>query len=659
MGKGVKGALAELLDVPENLETAIEMALGASLQNIVTENEQDAKRLIEHLRINNLGRASFLPISSIKGKKLESFKGKNEKVLGIASDLINFEKKYEEIILNLLGRTIIVQDMDTAINIAKQNSYSFKIVTLDGDIISTSGSLTGGSINKKTLKIIGRGKEIKKLEIEIEKIKKAGEELKKEKEEIIKSSSNILKNSEEMEKSLKQIEIKYNVENQKIANITEEINKILERLNKVKEEKKLVVKQKEEYLTGIEKENLNKDNIEKENEFLKKIIDEFVISNKEINSKIDSLNFDITNLKISVSSFNESEMSIDEIADMLKKEIELQENSVKNKESQISKIENEQKSYEKEIEESKTKIEEIKNKVNRSDEEIIKMKEERKTSSEKLSLKEQEETDEFRIIEDLKAKIVKLDVKKTKIDDEININITSLWDEYELTPNACENIEKPDNIQKTTKKVNELRVELREIGSVNVDSIEEYKNLKQRYDFMCEQRLDLENTMSKLRIVITDITQNMKEQFKEKIKIINENFEVTFKELFGGGEAKIILQDEANILECGIDIIAQPPGKKLQSMALLSGGERAFTAIALLFSILKMNPAPFCVLDEIEAALDDVNVARYAEFLKKFAKGTQFLVITHRKGTMEAADTVYGVTMEEKGISKLLSMKLI
>ncbi|HCC03251.1 MAG TPA: chromosome segregation protein SMC, partial [Clostridiales bacterium] len=203
-----------------------------------------------------------------------------------------------------------------------------------------------------------------------------------------------------------------------------------------------------------------------------------------------------------------------------------------------------------------------------------------------------------------------------------------------------------------------LRQDIRELGSVNVDSIEEYKNLKQRYEFMCEQRLDLENTSSKLRKIIAEITENMREQFKEKFKIINENFGQTFKELFGGGEAKVVLQDEGNILECGIDIIAQPPGKKLQSMALLSGGERAFTAIALLFAILKMNPAPFCVLDEIEAALDDVNVNRYAEFLKKFAKGTQFLVITHRKGTMEAADTVYGVTMEEKGISKLLSMKL-
>jgi chromosome segregation protein len=286
------------------------------------------------------------------------------------------------------------------------------------------------------------------------------------------------------------------------------------------------------------------------------------------------------------------------------------------------------------------------------------MKQQRQEANEKLSLKEKEEVEEFKIIEDLKAQIVKLDVRKTKIDDELNEVISKLWTEYELTPNSCEDYEKPANIAITTRRVNNLRQDIKELGSVNVDSIEEYKNQKQRYDFMCEQRLDLENTMAKLRNMISEITENMKTRFKEKMEIINENFGQTFKELFGGGEARIIIEDESDILNCGIDIEAQPPGKKLQNMGLLSGGERAFTAIALLFAILKMNPAPFCVLDEIEAALDDVNVSRYAEFLKKFAVGTQFLVITHRKGTMEAADTVYGITMEEKGISKLLSMQL-
>ena len=286
------------------------------------------------------------------------------------------------------------------------------------------------------------------------------------------------------------------------------------------------------------------------------------------------------------------------------------------------------------------------------------MKKQRAESNMDLSSKEKEEVDEFKIIEDLKAQIVKLDVKKTKIDDDLNEVINNLWNEYELTPNNCGGYLKPENVSLTTRRVNNLRTDIKELGGVNVDSIEEYKNLKQRYDFMCEQRLDLENTMAKLRDMIADITENMKIQFKEKMDIINTNFGETFKQLFGGGEARIVLQDDSNILECGIDIIAQPPGKKLQNMLLLSGGERAFTAIALLFAILRMNPAPFCVLDEIEAALDDVNVNRYAEFLKKFSDGTQFLVITHRKGTMEAADTVYGVTMEEKGISKLLSMKL-
>ena len=286
------------------------------------------------------------------------------------------------------------------------------------------------------------------------------------------------------------------------------------------------------------------------------------------------------------------------------------------------------------------------------------MKKERIEKNEKLRKKEEEQTEQFKRIEELKAQITKIEVKKTKTEEDITDVINKMWEEYELTPNNAGEYQKPENVAVTQRRVNVLRTDIKELGSVNVDSIEEYKKLKDRYDFMCEQRLDLEDTMSKLRKVIQDMTETMKQQFKEKFEIINKNFGEVFKELFGGGMAEVTLTDEENILECGIDITVQPPGKKLQNMTLLSGGEKAFTAIALLFAILKINPAPFCVLDEIEAALDDVNVYRYAEYLKKFAKETQFLVITHRKGTMEAADTVYGVTMEEKGISKLLSMKL-
>lgn len=658
LGKGVKGALAELIDVPVELENAIEISLGASLQNIVTKDENDAKRLIEYLRVNNLGRASFLPISTIKGKKVDKIKGNLNGVLGVATDLIKYDKQYEQIMFNLLGRTVIVKNIDIALYIAKENSYSFRIVTIDGDVINSSGSMSGGSISKKTVRILGRSKEIEELGIQIQNIKESEKELRKQKHEILVSSESTLEKVEELENDLQTIEIKYNVENQKLQSINDDIEKISNRLEKLRQEKNEINIFKEDCLKIIVDRNTKKQELEDKNIKLKTIIDEYAISNKDISKKVDDLNFDITNLKISVSSFNESEISMDEMFKILDEEIENQNNNIKNKQIEIEKIIKEQFEFEKNIEIATSKIEEIKQKVAKSDEDILKMKEDRIKANEKLSVKEREELEEFKVIEDLKGQIVKLDVKKSKVEDDLNNVITMLWNEYELTPNLIGEFERPANIAITERRVKNLRQDIKELGSVNVNSIEEYKNQKQRYDFMCEQRLDLESTMAKLRDIISEITEKMKKQFIEKMKIINENFEKTFRELFGGGEARITIEDESNILECGIDIEAQPPGKKLQSMGLLSGGERAFTAIALLFAILEMNPAPFCVLDEIEAALDDVNVNRYAEFLKKFAKGTQFLVITHRKGTMEAADTVYGITMEEKGISKLLSMKL-
>ena len=391
---------------------------------------------------------------------------------------------------------------------------------------------------------------------------------------------------------------------------------------------------------------------------LTEIITEFAELNKDNQKYVDDLNFDITNLKISVSSFDESEASIEEIQERIKLEIENNNKGIENKKMQIEQIQQENFNLEQSIEDTKVKIEKIKEEVKSSGSKIEKLKQDRIDKNEKLSKKEEEITSKFNVIEDLKAQIVKIEVKKTKLEEDINSIINKMWEEYELTPNTVGDYKKPENVALTQKKVNNLRADIRDLGSVNVDSIEEYKTMKERYDFMCEQRVDLEDTMNKLRKIISEMTTTMKEQFKVQFKIINKNFGEVFKELFGGGNATLKLEDEENILECGIDITVQPPGKKLQNMMLLSGGEKAFTAIALLFAILKINPAPFCVLDEIEAALDDVNVYRFAEYLKRFSTDTQFLVITHRKGTMEAADTVYGVTMEENGISKLLSMKL-
>lgn len=658
LGKGMNGVLANIIEVPDELQTATEMCLGASLQNIVTETETDAKRLVEHLRKNNLGRASFLPISSVRGKKLDKIKGNESGVVGIASDLVKYNKKYEQIILNLLGRTVIVDNMDTAIKVAKQNGYTFRIVTKEGDLINPSGAITGGSVAKKTVNILGRGKEIEKLEKEIKDLKQKIEKLENDKQNYEESIEGILELSANLEKELQEIDITYATEKQKVISINENIEKLEKRLNRLKEEQANLEKQKEEAVStkGDLQVEINK--IVEQNEELSKIITEFAELNKDDQKYIDDLNFDITNLKISVSSFDESEASIQEIQERINQELENAHTSIENKNVQIEQIKKDNEDLEKSIQETLQKIEEVKESVNSSSSKIEELKKERAQKSEKLSKQEDEITVKFKVIEDLKGQLVKLDVKKTKIEEDINGIINKMWEEYELTPNNAEQYQKPENVALTQRRVNNLRTEIRELGSVNVDSIEEYKNLKDRYDFMSEQRLDLENTMSKLRKVISDMTQIMKEQFKEKFKVINKNFGEVFAELFGGGKAELTLEDEENILECGIEITVQPPGKKLQNMMLLSGGEKAFTAIALLFAILKINPAPFCVLDEIEAALDDVNVFRYADYLKKFTDHTQFLVITHRKGTMEVADTVYGVTMEESGISKLLSMKL-
>ena len=658
LGKGMHGVLANNIEVPEEYQTAIEMCLGASLQNIVTDTEEDAKKLVEHLRKNNLGRASFLPITAVKGKKLDKIKGHEKGYIGIASDLIKYDKKYEQIILNLLGRTVIVDNMDTAVKVAKQNAYTFRIITLEGDVINPSGAITGGSVAKKTVNILGRGKEIEILEKQVNELKQKIENIEKQKQDYIDSIENTLEIVVGLEKELQEMEITYATQKQRLESIEENIDRIEKRIAKLKEEEQFLEKDKQEIQKKKQEIEEEIKNINTNTEELTKIITEYAELNKDTQKQVDDLNFDITNLKISVSSFDESEASMEEIKERIQTEIENTSKNIENKTRQIEEIKQDNFNLEKSIEETKEKIEQVKQDVESSSSKIEQLKQDRIDKNDKLKKQEEEISNKFNIIEDLKAQIVKIEVRKTKLEEDIQNIINKMWEEYELTPNAITDYQKPENITLTQKKVNGLRREIKELGSVNIDSIEEYKNLKERYDFMCEQRVDLEDTMNKLRKIITDMTTIMKEQFKEQFELINKNFAEVFKELFGGGNANLTLTDEENILECGIEITVQPPGKKLQNMMLLSGGEKAFTAIALLFAILKINPAPFCVLDEIEAALDDVNVYRYAEYLKKFTKQTQFLVITHRKGTMEAADTVYGITMEESGISKLLSMKM-
>ena len=656
--KGMHGVLANLISVDKKYETAIEMCLGASLQNIVTENEQDAKKLVEYLRKNNLGRASFLPITTVKGKKIDKIKSKTNGVIGIASDLINTDKKYRQIVESLLGRTVIVDNMDTAINLAKQNSYSFRIVTLKGDVINPSGAIQGGSVQTKTVNILGRSKEIEELKNNINLLDEKVKALQEDKVKYQESVSSVIEKAKEFEKSLQEIDITYATEKQKILAIEEKIDSSQIRLSKLKQESKKNEEQKIEIQNNKEEEKRRIEEIELEVQKLNEVIQEFASLNKDNQKYVDDLNFDITNLKISVSSFDESGTSIDEMILRINQDIENNKKSIENKNNELNVKNEENKELNNKITELNNEVIEIKNLVANSSTKVEELKASRLKNNEELAKMEKDISSQFDVIEDLKEHCVKIDVKKTKLEQDLEQVINTLWEEYEITPNNAGDYKKPDNVLTTQKQVNTLRNNIKDLGSINIDAIEEYKKTKERYDFMCEQRLDLDVTAGKLRKIIYDMTETMKNQFSEKFKQINKNFSEVFVELFGGGKAELILNDEDNILECGIDIKVQPPGKKLQNMMLLSGGEKAFTAIALLFAILKINPAPFCILDEIEAALDDVNVYRYAEYLKKFSNDTQFLVITHRKGTMEAADTVYGITMEENGISKLLSMKL-
>ena len=463
LGKGMHGVLANIIEVPEKYQTAIEMCLGVSLQNIVTETEEDAKRLVEHLRKNNLGRASFLPITSVHGKKLDKIKGKETGIIGIASDLIKYSKKYEQIVTNLLGRTVIVDNMDTAIKVAKQNSYTFRIITLEGDIINPSGAITGGSVAKKTVNILGRGREIEKLQKDIKALEEKIEKCENEKQEYENSIEDIYEEANSFEKELQEIDITYATEKQKLISIEENIEKQEKTLNKLKMEKENLQKEKEE--TVKNKEDLEKEisKLEEEIEKLTHIVNEYTELNKDNQKYIDDLNFDITNLKISVSSFDESEASIEEIQERINQEVENAKTSIRNKEEQIEKIRQDNVDLKESIKDIEENIEKIKEDVKASGSKIEELKKDRIDKNERLNNIEQEINEKFKVIEDLKAQIIKIDVKKTKIQDDINDIINKMWEEYELTPNNVVDYRRPENVALTQKKVNSLRKALREL----------------------------------------------------------------------------------------------------------------------------------------------------------------------------------------------------
>lgn len=656
----VYGALSSLLDVPTEYVTAIEALLGNALQNVVVEDEQDAKTAIGYLKENNLGRVTFMPVSSINGRELENKKevSTQKGYIGIASELVKNNSRYDGVIKSLLGRSVVVETIDDAILISKHFGYKFRIVTLEGELFNAGGSITGGSMNKST-GILSRASQIKKLEAQSAQTKKELAVLERELQLTDEKLSALYaqrKGTDILVRGAEQELVRANAELEHTRQMAEakkqsgesmesELMQLAEQISDTNEQLAELINQTTK--AELEIDNKNAEAAQKEKE-LESIDTERISLAEALNEKNIALvaaQKDVAAIEYRIGeNKSQKEAAYDEI--------KAKENDIEETKSKTEQILLQIGEKEKEIENEKEKTSSISKMV---EELITKRDDARKRIRE--SLDEGKETREKMYA--LKEEQNRIDNKRVKIESELDNITTKMWEEYEVTYISAKEYEADIGPISTAKsRIGELRGNIRALGNVNVDAIEEYASVRERYDFLSNQQNDLQEAKQSLEKLIESIQEKMKKQFKEQFEIINKKFSATFAELFGGGRAELRLTDPTDILGSGVEIDAQPPGKKLQNLSLLSGGEMAFTAIALLFAILKVRPTPFCVLDEIEAALDESNVYRFADYVKKHSGKTQFILVTHRRGTMESADLLYGVTMQEKGVSKLLALKL-
>lgn len=652
--------VGEIFSVEKKYEVAVEIALGGAISNVITENDTIAKKLIQYLKVNNLGRATFLPLNNIRGNKLNVDKNIQaiDGFIGIASDVISYDIKFEKAINNILGRTVVCTDMDSALVISKKSNNSYRIVTLSGEIIAPGGAMTGGSIKAKNTNILGRKREIEELSKSLEEGKnnliKATNELDSLKLNLKDIDEQILNDKDNIH--FKNIEI--TKDESEIQSLRNEIEKFKHSLEVAKGEILRNASDIEKLNKSLNNKNYELSNIEGKNYSNKEKVTDLENKLNEYKESLDKLSKDLTEAKIKKVSLDESYKG--------------KENEVKRKEEEISENNLRINNVLEEIEQNNQKITEYKNIITISDKKIqdftslIKTLEDsfKEDELEKSKLKDEIKIEDSKIselsdvINKEEGNLNKSEIQKAKSEMERDGYYTKLNEELELTfAEALEIAKEIGDISKCKEDISSLKRKITALGTVNLAAIEEYLEVKEKFEFMYTQEQDLIKAKEELQNVILEMTDKMKELFSENFKILNENFNETFKELFKGGSAELILA-EGDELTANIDINVEPPGKKLQNINLMSGGEKVLSAIALMFAILKMKPTPFCILDEIEAALDDANVYRYAEFLKEFSKNTQFIVITHRKGTMEASDMMYGVTMQEKGVSKVVSVDL-
>jgi len=660
--KGIIGVVADIIHVEKKYETAIEIALGGNIQNIVTDNEETAKKMIDYLKDNRLGRATFLPLTSIDNP--QEFKTpevlKEKGAIGLADELVDTEKQYRNVAKSMLGRILVVDHIDNAIKIARKYQYGIRMVTLEGELFVPGGAISGGAF-KNNSNLLGRRREIDELEKVVKKLAQIIEQINAEIEDTKKNRNALRLEVESFKAALQRKSIEQNTVRISISQARERLEEEGQSYDSMKKEQIEIDEQ-------IETFRNDKDTIQSE-----------LLQSEEVERKAQE---QIAYYQKQLEEMRQEEsVASAQVTDWdLKVEKMLQTQEFH--QSNVDRIEGETRRFEKELEEIMEALDQNRADMEGKHENInairltIESSFEFQNVSEQKLKEDQEKKDSlsakqknfFSIREELAERmgaldkeVFRLNAQKVRLEESIESQINYMWDEYEITLSDAAQIRDENMTDLTAMKrdISALKEQIKKLGPVNVNAIEEYKSLMERYTFLNTQHNDLVEAQKTLEGIIAELDSAMRKQFNEKFGQIGKEFDKVFKELFGGGKGTLELIEDEDILEAGIRIIAQPPGKKLQNMMQLSGGEKALTAIALLFAIQNLKPSPFCLLDEIEAALDESNVGRYARYLHKLTKNTQFIVITHRRGTMESADRLYGITMQEKGVSTLVSVNLI
>ncbi len=659
---GILGVVADLIEVPKEYEVAIETALGGTIQNIVTDTEETAKTLIEYLKKNKYGRATFLPLSGLnaRGGLPDEDVLTERGVIGVAASLVRYKKEYQVLVDYLLGRVIVVDNMDHAIKIAGKYHHSLRMVTPDGELLSPGGSISGGAYRNSS-NLLGRRRELEELE---ESVKTCGEEGNKIQKELDEKNSLMDEKKAGLESAKEELQSRYIEENTvrlELAGIEDRFSESGESRSDLDLENTELEKQTAEIRASIERLDSDVEMTERDNEVRNALIEENGRILESAKAERDRTAGELSEVKLEAAKVTQQDdfisRNLSRIADETARLLE-----------EKTSLESGNGSSSKAVKDHLAEIESLKEEITKANDDAEKYKEEtdglNTERSEKLDKQNDfiAKRDEYSArIAELDRELVRLQNQKEKLEEKRDSAAEYMWTEYGLTWSDAEALKSEEQIPLTVlrKQISDRKTQIKDLGNVNVNAIEDYKDVSERYGFMKSQADDLAAAKENLLKIIDELDEGMKKQFSEKFSEINEEFDKVFKELFGGGTGKLELVDETDLLESGVRIISQPPGKKLQNMMQLSGGEKALTAIALLFAIQNLKPSPFCLLDEIEAALDDTNVERFNRYLKKLSDYTQFIVITHRRGTMEAADRLYGITMQEKGVSTLVSVDLV